>query len=52
MGTADGYVYKALFSKNEQLLFANVGDLVKGSLVAGEVTVESITKPVQEGVAE
>ena len=46
MGTADGTVYKALFSANEQLLFAKIGDVVKGSVVNGELTVESVTTPV------
>lgn len=43
MGGADGTIYKALFHENEQLLFANVGDTVKGTLVDGVLTIESIT---------
>ena len=46
MGTADGTVYKALFSANEQLLFAKTGDVVKGTVVNGELKVESISTPV------
>ena len=42
MGTEDGTVYKALFSANEQLLFAEVGDVVKGSVVNGELIIQSI----------
>lgn len=40
MGTADGTVYKALFKDNEKLLFAKVGDTIKGSVVNGILTVE------------
>lgn len=43
MGTEDGTVYKALFSENEQLLFAKVGDVVKGIVVNGELKIESIS---------
>ena len=46
MGTEDGSVYKALFSTNEQLLFAKVGDVVKGILINGELKVESISTPI------
>lgn len=46
MGTEDGRVFKALFSENEQLLFANVGDVVKGTVVDGELKIESISTPV------
>ena len=46
MGTEDGTVYKALFSENEQLLFAKVGDIVKGTVVDGELDVENISTPV------
>lgn len=46
MGTEDGTVYKALFSENEQLLFAKVGDVVKGTVVDGELDVENISTPV------
>ena len=42
MGTADGLVYKALFSENEQLLFAQIADVVKGSITDGVLTVENI----------
>ena len=45
MGTEDGIVYKALFSANEQLLFAKVGDVVKGVMVDGVLTIESIATP-------
>lgn len=44
MGTVDGTVYKALFSENEQLLFAEVGDVVKGTVVEGVLKVENIAK--------
>ena len=40
MGTEDGTVYKALFKDNEKLLFAKVGDTIKGSVVNGILTVE------------
>ena len=40
MGTEDGTVYKALFSANEKLLFAKVGDTVKGTVSNGLLTVE------------
>ena len=43
MGTEDGTVYKALFSENEQLLFAKVGDVVKGVVVNGELKIDSIS---------
>lgn len=46
MGTEDGIVYKALFSDNEQLLFAKVGDIVKGTMINGELKIESIHTPV------
>lgn len=46
MGTEDGTVYKALFSENEQLLFAKVGDVVKGTVIDGELDVENISTPV------
>ena len=46
MGTEDGTVYKALFSDNEQLLFAKVGDIVKGTMINGELKIESIHTPV------
>ena len=42
MGTADGKVYKALFKDNEQLLFAKVGDTVKGSESDGKLSVTGI----------
>ena len=45
MGTADGAVYKAIFKDNEQLLFANIGDIVKGSIVGNILTIESIISP-------
>ena len=44
MGTEDGSVYKALFSENEQLLFAQVGDIVKGTVANGVLTVERIIR--------
>ena len=44
MGTAEGVVYKALFSENENLLFANVGDVVKGTVANGILKVESVSK--------
>ena len=40
MGTEDGTVYKALFKNNEKLLFAKVGDTIKGSVINGILTVE------------
>lgn len=40
MGTEDGTVYKALFKNNEKLLFAKVGDTIKGSVTNGILTVE------------
>lgn len=40
MGTEDGTVYKALFKDNEKLLFAKVGDTIKGSITDGILTVE------------
>ena len=40
MGTEDGTVYKALFKDNEKLLFAKVGDTIKGSVANGILTVE------------
>ena len=40
MGTEDGTVYKALFKDNEQLLFAKVGDTIKGSVTNGILKVE------------
>ena len=40
MGTEDGSVYKALFKDNEKLLFAKVGDTIKGSVANGILTVE------------
>ncbi len=42
MGTADGMVYKALFKDNEQLLFAKVGDVIKGSVADGVLSVAEI----------
>ena len=40
MGSADGTVYKALFKDNEKLLFAKVGDTIKGFVSKGLLTVE------------
>ena len=40
MGTEDGTVYKALFIDNEKLLFAKIGDTIKGAVVDGILTVE------------
>lgn len=40
MGTEDGTVYKALFSENEKLLFAKVGDTIKGTVSNGLLTVD------------
>lgn len=40
MGTENGTVYKALFKDNEKLLFAKVGDTIKGSVANGILTVE------------
>ena len=40
MGTEDGTVYKALFSDNEKLLFAKVGDVIKGHLINGVLIVD------------
>lgn len=45
MGTADGTVYKALFSANEQLLFAQVGDVIRGTVSDGVLTVTERLKP-------
>ena len=44
MGTEDGTVYKALFKDNEQLLFAEKGDQVKGSVSDGKLSITSITR--------
>lgn len=46
MGTADGTVYKALFSANEQLLFAQVGDIIKGTISDDVLTVTKIIHPM------
>lgn len=43
LGTADGQIYKSLFSANEQLLFAKEGDLIRGTLSNDKLTVESVT---------
>lgn len=40
MGTEDGSVYKALFKDNEKLLFAKVGDTIKGTVTNGILIVE------------
>ena len=40
MGTEDGTVYKALFKANEKLLFAKVGDTIRGSVSNGLLTIE------------
>ena len=40
MGTEDGTVYKALFHENEQLLFAQPGDTIKGTVSNGLLTIE------------
>ncbi len=40
MGTEDGTVYKALFHKNEKLLFAKPGDTINGTVVGGLLTVK------------
>lgn len=50
MGTADGKVYKALFKDNEQLLFAKVGDVVKGSESDGKLSVIGISRTDSNGV--
>ena len=50
MGTADGKVYKALFKDNEQLLFAKVGDTVKGSESDGKLSVTGILRTDANGV--
>ncbi|MBQ3558300.1 MAG: hypothetical protein IJA07_02145 [Agathobacter sp.] len=44
MGTSDGTVYKALFKDNEQLLFAKAGDVIKGTVSEGKLTITSITR--------
>lgn len=49
MGTADGTVYKALFKDNEQLLFAKVGDVVKGAVSDGILTITGITRLDEAG---
>lgn len=43
MGSEDGTVYKALFKDNESLLFAKIGDTIKGSVTNNILKVESIT---------
>lgn len=48
MGAEDGTVYKALFKENENLLFAKVGDTIKGSVSNNSLTVESITSGTTE----
>ena len=48
MGTTNGSIYKALFSENEQILFAKVGDFVKGKVINGELRIEQITTPEPE----
>lgn len=48
IGTEDGTVYKALFKDNEQLLFAQVGDTIKGYVIDNKLTVESVAKPYQQ----
>ena len=50
MGTTDGKVYKALFKDNEQLLFAKVGDTVKGSESDGKLSVTGILRTDANGV--
>ena len=40
LGTEDGSVYKALFKDNEKLLFAKVGDTIKGTVTNGILIVE------------
>ena len=40
MGSEDGTVYKALFKDNEKLLFAKIGDTIRGSVANGMLTVE------------
>lgn len=45
MGTEDGLVYKAVFAKNEKLLFAEIGDTVTGVVKNGNLTVEKIETP-------
>jgi len=42
MGTEEGIVYKALFHKNEQLLFAKVGNIINGTVIDGLLSVEAI----------
>ena len=44
MGTEDGTVYKALFRENESLLFAQVGDRIKATLIDEKLIVESVVK--------
>ncbi len=40
MGSEDGQIYKALFAKNESLLFAKAGDTVKGYVQNGLFSLE------------
>ncbi len=48
IGTEDGTVYKALFKDNEQLLFAQVGDTIKGYVIDNKLTVKSVENPYQQ----
>ena len=50
MGTADGTVYKALFKDNEQLLFAQVGDTLKGSVADDKLSVTGLYRTDSSGV--
>ena len=52
MGTADGTVYKALFAENEQLLFAEKGDTVSGTVTEDLFTLDKIEKPVEQVVEQ
>lgn len=42
MGTEDGTVYKAKFADNEMLLYAKTGDVIRGTIRDGKVTVKEV----------
>ena len=47
MGTADGTVYKAKFADNEMLLYAKTGDVLRGTILDGKVTVKEVKRQKQ-----
>ena len=42
MGTENGIVYKAKFADNEMLLYAKTGDVIRGTIRDGKVTVKEV----------